>query len=189
VMGGDIDAVERLFQSLEQRGRQALQRYGLADDTIAFLRSADMRYHRQAYEINVRLQDGALDSSHQASIAETFHQVHERLYGRRDKAGVIQFVTLCVTAVGNTRRLAHQPLPQGDGSLVGALKSSRRVFFRDTGMTECPCFDRASLRAGDALSGPALIEAVDSTTVVPSGWAVHCDAIGNLMITRERPMP
>ena len=189
VMGGDIDAVERLFQSLEERGRQALQRYGLADDTIAFLRSADMRYHRQAYEINVRLQDGALDSSHQASIAETFHQVHERLYGRRDKAGVIQFVTLCVTAVGNTRRLAHQPLPQGDGSAKNALKSSHKVFFRDSGMTECPCYDRASLRAGDTLPGPALIEAVDSTTVVPPGWAVQCDAIGNLMITRERPTP
>ena len=189
VMGGDIVAVERLFQSLEARGRQALQRYGLADDTIAFLRSADMRYHRQAYEINVRLQDGTLDSSHQASVAETFHQVHERLYGRRDKAGVIQFVTLCVTAVGNTRRLAHQPLPPGDGSPAGALKSSRRVFFRDAGITECPCYDRVLLRAGDALSGPALIEAADSTTVVPPGWAVRCDAIGNLMIMQERPMP
>ncbi|MBI2290037.1 MAG: hydantoinase/oxoprolinase family protein, partial [Betaproteobacteria bacterium] len=189
VMGGDIDAVERLFQALESRGRQALQSYGLADDTIAFLRSADMRYHRQAYEINVRLQDGALDASHQASIAETFHQVHERLYGRRDKAGVIQFVTLCVTAVGNTRRLAHQPLPPGDGSAKNALKSSHQVFFRDAGMTECPCYDRVLLRAGDTLRGPALIEAVDSTTVVPPGWTVHCDAIGNLMITRERAMP
>jgi len=56
-------------------------------------------------------------------------------------------------------------------------------------MTECPCYDRVLLRAGDALSGPALIEAVDSTTVIPPGWTMRCDAIGNLMITRERPMP
>ena len=56
-------------------------------------------------------------------------------------------------------------------------------------MIECSCYDRALLRAGDTLPGPALIEAVDSTTVVPPRWAVRCDAIGNLMITRERTMP
>lgn len=186
VIGGDIDEVARLFQTLEKCGREALQRYGLADDTIAFQRSADMRYRRQAYEINVGLPDGALDSSHQPLIAEAFHQAHERLYGRRDKAGIIEFVTLCVTAVGNTRRLEHQPLPKGDGSTANAVKSSRKVFFRDTGMTECPCYDRALLRAGDTLSGPVLIEAADSTTVVPADWAVRCDPIGNLMITRAR---
>ena len=133
VIGADIDAIERLLRALEQRGRQALQRYGLADDTIEFLRSADMRYRRQAYEINVRLPDGTLNSSHQPALAETFHQVHERLYGRRDETGTVEFVTLVVTAVGNTRRLEYQPLPPG--------------------------------------------------------WTVRCDAMGNLMITRERQTP
>ena len=145
-----------------------------------------MRYRRQAYEINVRLPDGTLNSSHQPSLAETFHQVHERLYGRRDEAGMVEFVTLVVTAVGNTRRLEYQPLPPGDGSAKHAVKSARKVFFRDAGITECSCYDRALLRAGDSLPGPALIEAADSTTVVPPGWAVRCDDIGNLMITRER---
>lgn len=189
VIGGDIDAIERLLRALETRGRQALQRYGLADNTIAFLRSADMRYRRQSYEINVRLPDGALNTTHQPALAETFHQVHERLYGRRDEAGMVEFVTLVVTAVGNTRRLEYQPLPPGDGSVKHAIKSARRVFFRDAGITECSCYDRALLRAGDRLPGPALIEAADSTTLVPPGWAVHCDAMGNLMITRERQKP
>lgn len=80
--------------------------------------------------------------------------------------------------------LKYRPLPQGDGSATGARKGSRAVFFRDIGMTECPCYDRALLLAGDSLCGPVLIEATDSTTVVPPGWAVRCDSIGNLMITR-----
>jgi N-methylhydantoinase A/oxoprolinase/acetone carboxylase beta subunit len=41
------------------------------------------------------------------------------------------------------------------------------------------------LLAEDMVAGPALIEAADSTTVVPPGWTVCCDRIGNLMITRE----
>jgi N-methylhydantoinase A len=186
VAGGDFGEVERRYRALEDRGRQALRDYGLAEGTIAFQRSADMRYRRQAYEINVRLQDESLEAAHAPAIAEAFHALHERLYGRRDEAGAIEFVTLVVTATGNTRRLAHEPLPKGNGSADQARKRSRQVFFREVGLVaECPCYDRALLRAGDSLPGPALIEASDSTTVVPPAWAVRCDDVGNLMITRE----
>ena len=44
----------------------------------------------------------AIDNAQRATVAETFHQAHERLYGRRDPAGLVQFVTLCVTATGNS---------------------------------------------------------------------------------------
>jgi N-methylhydantoinase A len=107
------------------------------------------------------------------------------MYGRRDTAGLIQFVTLSVTAVGNTRRLEHKPLKQGEGDANRARKASHRVYFRDHGMIDCECYDRTLLLAEDKLTGPALIEAADSTTVVPPGWNVRCDRIGNLMITRS----
>src|SRR5678815_1718381 len=185
VLGGDIGSVERVFVELERRGREALQLYGLADSGITFQRSADMRYRRQAYEINMRLPDRALTAADQPEIAEAFHQLHERMYGRRDTAGLIQFVTLSVTAVGNTRRLEHKPLAQGDGTAQKGRKPAHKVYFRDHGMIECACYDRALLLAEDTVAGPALIEAADSTTVVPPGWGVRCDRIGNLMITRK----
>jgi len=185
VLGGDIRSVERVFVELERRGREALQLYGLADSGITFQRSADMRYRRQAYEINMRLPDRALTAADQPEIAEAFHQLHERMYGRRDTAGLIQFVTLSVTAVGNTRRLEHKPLAQGDGTAKKARKPAHKVYFRDHGMIDCACYDRTLLLAEDTVAGPALIEAADSTTVVPPGWTVRCDRIGNLMITRK----
>ena len=183
VAGGDMDAVERVYRVLETQGRDALRDYGLAENAISFHRSADMRYHRQAYEINVRLPAGAIDNTRQPALAEAFHEAHERLYGRRDARGIVQFVTLCVTATGNSRRLEHQPLAQGGGNAQNARKTTRKVYFRDHGFAECTVYDRTLLLAGDALAGPALLEAADSTTVVPPGWAVRCDAIGNLIIT------
>jgi N-methylhydantoinase A len=185
VAGGDIAEVQRRFRALEDRGRQALRDYGLAENMLVFQRSADMRYRRQAYEINVRLQDESLETAHAPAIAEAFHALHERLYGRRDEAGAIEFVTLVVTATGNTRRLVHEPLPKSNGSADHARKRPRQVFFREGGfVADCPCYDRALLRAGDSLAGPVLIEAADSTTVVPRAWTVRCDDVGNLMITR-----
>ena len=179
VLRGLIDRAVGLVERL------VLQRYGLADSGIAFQRSADMRYRRQAYEINMRLPDRALTSADQAEIGEAFHQLHERMYGRRDTAGLIQFVTLSVTAVGNTRRLEHSPLAQGDGSAKTARKPPHQVYFRDHGMIECACYDRTLLLAADTVTGPALIEAADSTTVVPSAWTVRCDEVGNLIIKRK----
>ena len=185
VIGGDMAAVERVYRALEAQGRDALRGYGLAEAAISFHRSADMRYHRQAYEINVRQPDTAIDNAQRATVAETFHQAHERLYGRRDPAGLVQFVTLCVTATGNSRRLANQPLAKGSGDATKARKSTRKVYFRDHGFVECTVYDRTLLLADDKLNGPALLEAADSTTVVPPGWLVRCDAVGNLIVTHE----
>ena len=143
VAGGDLAAVERLFEALELRGREALRNYGLAEDAIEFHRSADMRYRRQAYEINVRLPDRPLVAADGGVVAEAFHALPEKLYGRRDESGAIEFVTLVVTATGNVRRLAHAPLESGDGSPARARKALHKVFFRDAGLVECDCYDRA----------------------------------------------
>jgi N-methylhydantoinase A len=76
-------------------------------------------------------------------------------------------------------------LESGDGSPARARKALHKVFFRDAGLVECDCYDRALLRTGDELQGPAWIEAADSTTVVPPRWRVRCDSVGNLMVTLE----
>lgn len=60
------------------------------------------------------------------------------------------------------------------------------MFFKDSGIVECPLYDRAKMLAEDTLTGPALIEADDSTVVVPATWTARCDAMGNLMLTRGR---
>ncbi|HEY0338147.1 MAG TPA: hydantoinase/oxoprolinase family protein, partial [Burkholderiales bacterium] len=186
VLEGDLTQIDHVFAALEEQGKAALRLYGLDTHSIVFQRSADMRYRRQAYEINVRLAADKLEQSYAPRIAEAFHEVHERLYGRRDPAGVVEFVTLSVSAIGNSRRLNYRPLAQGDGSAAHAQKAARNVFFRDTGMIECPLYERAKLRAGDKLRGPALIEADDSTVVVPPEWMTRCDSMANLILTREQ---
>jgi len=185
VLGGDLARIERIFADLERQGREALGRYGVDAGAIGFQRSADMRYRRQAYELNVRLPDADLDKSDPTAIVESFHQMHERLYGRRDPGAVVEFVTLSLSAIGNSRRLEHRPLARGDGSAVHARKGVRKVYFRDLGIIDCPLYERSALLADDALAGPAVIEADDSTTVVPPDWRACCDTIGNLVLTKE----
>jgi N-methylhydantoinase A len=186
VLEGDLGEIERLYAALEEQGQAALRRYGVDPKAVAFQRSADMRYRRQAYEINVRLPDAPLRPDDAPRIAEAFHAMHERLYGRRDPSGVVQFVTLCVSAVGNSRELEYRPLPQGDGSAQQARKGTRTVFFRDAGMVDCPLYERGRMLAEDRVTGPALIEGEDATVLVLPGWRARCDPMGNLVLTREQ---
>jgi N-methylhydantoinase A len=181
----DLIDMDARFAALEARGRNALQHYGIGEGSISLTRFADMRYRRQAYELNVALPVGPLTQESFGLLVEHFHQAHERLYGRRDTAGAVEVVNLCVTMTGNLRRPDYRELPAGDGTAHHARKGSRKVFFATHGWFDCVCYERSDLRAGDTLQGPAIVEAADSTTLVPPAWSLRCDTIGNLFAVRE----
>ncbi len=185
VASTDLASIDERFATLEAQGRNALGRYGIGQASIAVTRSADMRYRRQAYELNVPLPLGPLTAERYQALVENFHQTHERLYGRRDAVGAVELVNLCVTMTGNVRRPDYRELPEGNAKADHARKSGRRVFFANRGWFDCACYERSQLRAEDTLQGPAIIEAADSTTLVPPDWSLRCDRIGNLFATRK----
>ena len=72
-----------------------------------------------------------------------------------------------------------------DELLQEARKGSRDVWFTSDASTETAIWDRNTLPAGSILSGPAIVEQLDSTIVVPDGWIAHVDGYMNLILTRE----
>ena len=184
VSSGDFDEINKRYAALEAQGRNALGRYGIGEAAITVMRSADMRYRRQAYELNVPLPAEFLSEKNYATLVENFHQAHERLYGRRDVSGSVELVNLCITMTGSVRRPDYRALPKGSGTPERARKGARKVFFANCGWYDCTCYERSELRAGDVLQGPAIIEAADSTTILPPDWMLRCDHIGNLFAAR-----
>ena len=63
------------------------------------------------------------------------------------------------------------------------LKGEREVFFHETGFAPCSVYDRYALKAGFELSGPAVIEERESTTVIGPGAAATVDQYLNLIVT------
>jgi N-methylhydantoinase A len=185
VASADLAEIEARFTALEAQGRNALQSHGIGDAAIVATRNADMRYRRQAYELNVPLPLGALSAATLPALVESFHQAHERLYGRRDAVGAVEIVNLCVALTGNVRRPEYREIATGNGSAAHASKGTRNVFFANRGSFDCVRYERPQLRAGDSLQGPAIVEAADSTTLLPPDWSLRCDRIGNLFATRS----
>ncbi len=162
-------SLEPYFARLEERGRQELGGEGA---TVRVVRSADMRYYGQGYELNVQA------GPH---MDRDFHEAHRARYGYSDPSRTIEVVSLRVRFILEAEpvELPRRPLEAGDGGQ--ALLKHRRVHFNGS-WHETPVYAREKLRPGDSFPGLALITEYSSTTVLPAGDVVSVDTYGNLLI-------
>jgi N-methylhydantoinase A len=172
----DPAALEAHFAALEAEGRAMLDRAGVAAERRRFERSIDARYERQSYELAVPVASRALDAAALRDIADAFHDRHRRTYGHDNRSEPVQLVSLRVTAIG-----AIPPLTIGTATAPAgsqAVKGRRQVWFRGTGAAEATVYDRAHLSAAFELAGPAVIESLESTILVPPAWQARMDDKG-----------
>ncbi len=142
---------------------------------------ADMQYPKTAVELTIAVPPEIAKRADPSELAELFHCEHERLYGFRDAASPVYFTTVRVTARLPAPSLKLPPR-SANGSAVPAGR--RRVIWRGAPV-EAEVFAADSLPAGAELRGPAIIEMIDSTIVVPPGWSLGSDAIGSMHLTRK----
>ena len=173
--------IEAVWSELQVQGEEMLRSTQIRPDRWRFRRSADLRYSRQAYELNVTAEAGEFTDRSKATLAERFHSRHEQTYGHKNLTEPVHLVTLRLTAVGELDRLEITDTIQSDGA---SEKSRRPVWFAETGTTDCSVHNRSSIAAGVSLDGPVIVESLDSTLVVPPGWTARNDSNG--FITLER---
>ncbi len=183
----DPPATQQLYERLEAQAREALQRNGIPPERSLLVRSADLRYHGQAYEVRVELSGGAIDAAFGQQAVEAFHQAHQRIYGYNYRGRQkVEFVNLRVTGLGLIEKPALQQIPSGGPDPAPAYKDERPVYFEGAGAFQpCPLYDRAKLLAGMVIPGPAIIEEYGSTTVVFEAQQAQLDRFGNILLTRR----
>ncbi len=181
----DLDTVSGHYRALEKSAGAALDAEGFARADHRYLRTADLRYYGQAYEVRVSAPDGPITTDWAATVAGAFHDAHEQLYGYcfRDRPEQqVEWVNLRVTGVGPIRRPALRPLPADGAPLAPA--STRPVCF-EGGYVDTPIYWRPDLRPGHRLTGPAVIEEYGSTVPLHPGFTAEVDRLGNVIVTKE----
>ena len=178
----DPAALETAFGALEKEGAAMLARANVPAARQRFERSVDARYARQSYELPVPVPAGTLDGALLARIAEAFHDLHRRTYGHDNRSEPVQLVNVRVTAIGSIRPLAVRDRPAAPGS--DGIKGRRPLWLRATGEIAAAVFDRARMPAGLVAPGPAVIESLESTILVPPGWQARMDEDGFVLLRR-----
>lgn len=170
-----------LFAGLEAQALDEMQAEGVAAADVRLLRSLDLRYLGQGYELEVPVPGGPLGAADLARAADDFGARHEQAYGYRHTGAPLQVVNLRVVAVGALPKPELRASPLGPADAAPAL-IGRRAVYLDGAWQDVAVYDRARLAPGQAFAGPAIVEQFDSTTLVPRGQRAWVDSFGNLRL-------
>ncbi|MBI3248413.1 MAG: hydantoinase/oxoprolinase family protein [Deltaproteobacteria bacterium] len=172
--------VSRIFQELGEEAAGWLEREGIAREQQQIFYHADMRYFRQGYELPIAVTLAELQEHGTGVLADKFHALHERLYRFRLDAAC-EIVNLRAVALGKGVAL-HLPEGEMDGpSPRHALSDEHRIYFDGQFLTT-PIYNRAHLRPGNRMAGPAIVTEMDSTTVILPKCTGEVDRYFNILI-------
>jgi N-methylhydantoinase A len=159
-----------------------LREEGVNAGDIQVRRELDVCYYGQSYSLKILIPQ-TVDAAAIAAMSATFHDRHESVYGFASRAEELMVVNIRVTGIGEVDRPYLARVAPADDSPERARKGSRMIHFSGADAAiETPLYDRTKLAAGDRIDGPAVIEQMDTTTVVLPEMHLDVDTHGNLLI-------
>ncbi len=181
--------LDRTWKELEGRAVRDLVGQGVRRSAVRLHRTIAMRYQGQAHELPIEAPGGRFGTRSLLAIERRFHAQHERQYSYRDEEAAIEIVTLRVLGVGGVPKPREALLPPAvESSPRRARKGERPAYFPETERVDTTAvYDRSMLRPGHRIAGPALVEQLDTTLVLPPRSSSTLDRVGNLT-TRLAPL-
>lgn len=175
----DVDSIRSLFTDLERRARADLAAQGHGDSEPRLERSIDLRYQGQAWELEVPVVGEIGETALQETLSQ-FHHDHERRFGWSLEEMDVECVNFKLAAVISRPRPALPALPAGP--VPEPMRQRPVRFTRGEEPIVTPVFWRSDLRAGNVITGPAVIAEAISTTLLAPRDVLRVDALGNLLI-------
>ncbi|USK60306.1 hydantoinase/oxoprolinase family protein [Peribacillus asahii] len=173
-----LEELENEFSGMEQEAEKLLEEEGVGSDQSTLMRYVDMRYKGQwrslAIPVSSNLQ--SLDS-----VLEAFHQEHQREFAFSDDKQLVEIYGLRVTVIGTVPK-PEFPKYGPAGTLESALKEVRDVYF-DEKFVPTNVYNREDIPVLSEVQGPAIIDQLDTTTVIPPGFTAKVDVYRNLIIS------
>ena len=175
--------VRDAFRDLDAMATAWFEAEGISLPDRGTARTVDMRYAGQNYELPIALPDGAIDVATLGALAGRFAEAHRRMYGFVAEEDPVQLVTFRVEASGRVPKATFAAGADAGPDASGAVVGSRAVWLQEAGgFVDCPVYDRDLLRNGNCFAGPAIIEQMDATTVVPPGWTARVEPFLNVVL-------
>jgi N-methylhydantoinase A len=174
----DLDLLNRIIGDLEKNARRRLGDDGVSSEGMILMRTAQMRYVGQTYEVDTPLPAGVITKAHIPEIIRAFHGAHEHEYGVSSDDFPVAFVALGVGAVGE---LKQPPVFNFAGQKSKPSPTTRPVYF-DGSWFDTAVYNGRELAPTIEIAGPAVVEYPDSIAIIPPQCNGMVDACGNLVV-------
>jgi N-methylhydantoinase A len=181
----DTMRLKELIHAMMTEGRGLLAKEKIGEERWRFMLSYDCRYVKQYHEVSFPMPLDAVEEGNLAGIAESFHTEHNRMYGYSlEKEGTpVELINVRLRAVGITEKPAFAEEEYAGGDASTALKGRREVYLpEEEGTGTVPIFDGHKTRFGHRITGPALVEQINTTLLLTSNYDCLCDKHGTFVV-------
>ena len=174
------ESLHNNFQELINEASTLLKSEGVDQKKMIFYLTADMRYIGQEYYVNISI-DQSIDL---IKINTSFHTTYKKKYGHSTPEAPVEIINLRLVAVGIVERLIdYSKLDEYEKKRTKS-RSGREVIFNNKKFNTS-IIDRNSIKIKDNFKGPLIVEEESATTVIPPGYSMSRDLMGNLIIKRN----
>jgi N-methylhydantoinase A len=172
------------LRALADDAAKSLAREKVPDSEMVFGYQVDVRYHGQGLRLTVDVDLKRLEKEGLDAIRKPFDQEHTRLFTFALPLEH-EFVALRAVVQGKGVVIKRQVVAKG-GALAGAAVVGRQKAYMDGRDVTALVYDRAGLKAGNRIPGPAVVLEMDSTTVILPRHHGRVDAYGNILIYPDK---
>ncbi|MEZ5076834.1 MAG: hydantoinase/oxoprolinase family protein [Solirubrobacterales bacterium] len=179
--------VNEIAEEMVATARQEMLDEGFGEDQIEIQRTADIRFHGQAYELTLPMPARALTADDAQVLFDEFLAFYEKTYGEGTawKGVPASIVNYSVTAVGRQPRPDFHRAGSEPAKPEDLIRERRKVFLpTERYHEEIPVYEDSLFTAGTSIKGPAIIDAADTTVYVPPGTTAERDEYMNYVLTR-----
>ncbi|MBI2360636.1 MAG: hydantoinase/oxoprolinase family protein [Deltaproteobacteria bacterium] len=184
--GLDLNEINRLFSQLIEQARQELRAEGFNESEMEIEASVDLRYAGQGYELTVPSPSPPLKPEDLDLLRQRFDSQHEQAHGHKAETEPVELVSLRLVSLGLVPQARLSPAAASGRKVEAARTGERKIFFgQEHGLLDCQIDSRELLEPGHAVSGPAVIEQMDTTTVIHPEQEARVDSYRNLIVKEK----
>ncbi len=181
----DIGGLAKDYEVLEKEAYDRLIEDNMSEKDIVIQRVADCRYEGQGYEMRVPVVGGEVNEETIEKMKESFHVAHKKQFGRSYRQVEVEIVNIRVVGTGSIEDLEPIKIEKGNGDVSRAIIGEREVTFKVDGKPahmNTKIYDRSLFKAGDEISGPAIINQMDTTIVIEPECVGHVNDYGVIVV-------
>jgi N-methylhydantoinase A len=180
----DVNEVIKTFEDLADTAAKTLDNEGVARSEQSVSYQVDVRYHGQGLQLTVDVDLKQLRKQGLAAIGTPFDEMHRQLFTfalELDK----EVVNLRAVVQGKPTKVKAPEVKRGGPDAKAAVIADHKIY-ADGKMRNGKIYDRAKLKAGNRIPGPAVVMEMDSTTVILPGHTGVVDRFGNILINPDK---
>ncbi|NCW57635.1 MAG: hydantoinase/oxoprolinase family protein [Gammaproteobacteria bacterium] len=172
--------IDKILKGLAADASKGLEAEGVKKSEITTSYQVDLRYHGQGLRLTVEVNLAELQKKGLKAISDKFDEEHERLFTFALPLEH-ELVTLRSAVQGQGIKIKRQPLAAGGSDPKAAVVGKQKSFMEGKDVTAV-VYDRAKLKAGNKVRGPAIVMEMDSTSVILPKHTGHVDKSGCILI-------